>query len=208
MQNNDLEELKRFVVRRRPHVIAIAGESLDALYIKADIETALTELLDSGEISQRINVEIIDNELAKVYMNSRRAQTTDFPDYPALLREAVSLARRLQDPLPEFCQMCSADDEILCISYHPLQDCVNKDELLAALTLEFINRVNEVGVDMNRCLEHAHTLPMLQFVCGLGPRKAAQLIKVLKQNDNLLESRTKLVTLCRMGPKVCMRKLE
>ncbi len=77
-----------------------------------------------------------------------------------------------------------------------------KEELLLALTLEFINRVNEVGVDINRCLEQVQTLPMLQFVCGLGPRKAAQLVKVLKQNDNLLESRTKLVTLCRMGPKV------
>lgn len=45
---------------------------------------------------------------------------------------------------------------------------------------------------------------MLQFVCGLGPRKASHLLKILKQNDNLLESRTKLVTFCRMGPKVFM----
>lgn len=71
-----------------------------------------------------------------------------------------------------------------------------------ALSLEFINRVNEVGVDVHRCLEYPYTANMLQFVCGLGPRKAANLLKVLKQNDNLLESRTKLVTLCRMGPKV------
>lgn len=71
-----------------------------------------------------------------------------------------------------------------------------------SLSLEFINRVNEVGVDVNRCLECPYTANMLQFVCGLGVRKSAQLLKVLKQNNNLLESRTKLVTLCRMGPKV------
>jgi transcription elongation factor SPT6 len=62
----------------------------------------------------------------------------------------------------------------------------------------------KVGVDINKCLEFPHTAGLLQFVCGLGPRKASHLLKVLKQNDNLLESRTKLVTFCRMGPKVFM----
>uniref|UniRef100_A0A914VLR4 Suppressor of Ty 6 homolog n=1 Tax=Plectus sambesii TaxID=2011161 RepID=A0A914VLR4_9BILA len=203
LKEQDMEELKRFVLRRKPHVIAVSGENLDALFIKSDVEAALQELIDAGDLRQRVSVEIVDNELAKVYMNSKRAQI-DFVDYPLLLRQAISLARRLQDPLPEFCQMCTADDEILCLSYHSLQDQVMKEELLLALTLEFINRVNEVGVDINRCLEQVQTLPMLQFVCGLGPRKATQLVKVLKQNDNLLESRTKLVTLCRMGPKVFM----
>lgn len=91
------------------------------MFIKSDVEAALQELVDAGDLRQRVAVEIVDNELAKVYMNSKRAQT-DFVDYPLLLRQAISLARRLQDPLPEFCQMCTADDEILCLSYHPLQD--------------------------------------------------------------------------------------
>ena len=38
--------------------------------------------------------------------------------------------------------------------------------------------VNEVGVDPNRLLEHPHTVALLQFVCGLGPRKASSLLKV------------------------------
>jgi len=42
-------------------------------------------------------------------------------EYPALLRQAVSLGRRLQDPLLEFAQLCNADDDILCLHYHPLQ---------------------------------------------------------------------------------------
>lgn len=53
-------------------------------------------------------------------------------------------------------------------------------------------------------MEFSHTASVLQFVCGLGPRKSAHLIKLLKQNESLLESRTKLVTMCRMGPKVFM----
>lgn len=63
----------------------------------------------------------MENELAKVYMNSKRAEA-DFADFPATLRQAISLARRLRDPLPEFCQLYTPDQEILCLSYHPLQD--------------------------------------------------------------------------------------
>jgi transcription elongation factor SPT6 len=59
-----------------------------------------------------------------------------------------------------------------------LQDCVTKEELSNALTLEFVNRVNEVGVDVNRALDYPHTAPLLQFVCGLGPRKGTHLLKV------------------------------
>lgn len=58
------------------------------------------------------------------------------------------------------------------------QDAVPKEDLLEALYLEFVNRVNEVGVDINQVLSFPYTAPLLQFVCGLGPRKASQIIKV------------------------------
>lgn len=59
-----------------------------------------------------------------------------------------------------------------------LQDVVAKEEILNALSLEFVNRVNEVGVDVNRCVAHPHTATLVQFVCGLGPRKGYHLLKV------------------------------
>ncbi|XP_013922018.1 PREDICTED: transcription elongation factor SPT6-like [Thamnophis sirtalis] len=77
-----------------------------------------------------------------------------------------------------------------------------KEELLGSLYCEFINRVNEVGVDVNRAIAHPHSQALLQFVCGLGPRKGAHLLKILKQNNTRLENRTQLVTMCHMGPKV------
>ena len=85
-----------------------------------------------------------------------------------------------------------------------LQDTVPKEELVNALYLEFVNRVNEVGVDVNRCVAHPHTAPLVQFVCGLGPRKGYHLLKTLKQHNSRLENRTQLVTMTqnRMGPKV------
>uniref|UniRef100_A0A915AX80 Suppressor of Ty 6 homolog n=5 Tax=Parascaris univalens TaxID=6257 RepID=A0A915AX80_PARUN len=202
LKRQDMEYLGKFIAKRRPHVVAICGENLHAYYLKRDIEIMLRQLAESNNLPV-IPVEIVDNEAAKVYMHSKQA-ATEFPDYPLLLKQAVSLGRLLLDPLIEYCHMCNIDQDVLCISYHPLQTEINKDDLMFALSLEFINRVNEVGVDVHRCLEYPYTANMLQFVCGLGPRKAANLLKVLKQNDNLLESRTKLVTLCRMGPKVFM----
>ena len=41
-----------------------------------------------------------------------------------------------------------------------------------------MTKVNEVGVDVNFCLEHKHTEAMVPFICGLGPRKANALLKV------------------------------
>ena len=90
----------------------------------------------------------------------------------------------------------------MCLKYHPLQDQLAKEELLETLYLEFVNRTNEVGVDINRAINYPHTASLLQFVCGLGPRKLQALIKTLKQNNQRLENRTQLVTVCHMGPKV------
>lgn len=53
-----------------------------------------------------------------------------------------------------------------------------KEELLGALYCEFINRVNEVGVDVNRAIAHPYTQSLVQYVCGLGPRKGSHLLKV------------------------------
>ncbi|KAK5973182.1 Transcription elongation factor spt6 [Trichostrongylus colubriformis] len=194
---------KKFVERRRPHVIGLCGENLESIRLRRDLEECLNSMVADGEISRAPPVYILDNEAAKVYMLSKGA-ITEHSGYPPTLLQAISLARLLLDPLWEYAHLWNADDDIFCLNFHPLQSEVSKDDLSNALSRELINRVNEVGVDVNRCLEHPHTANVLQFVCGLGPRKATHLLKMLKQHDHLLESRTKLVTLCRMGPKVFM----
>ena len=110
-----------------------------------------------------------------------------------MLRQAVSIARRLQDPLIEFAQLCNTDEDILCLRLHPLQDAVSKDALLHTLQLEFINRVNEMGVDVNRCVAHAHTAPLIQFVCGLGPRKGYNVLKVTTHTKYHQHSRYRII---------------
>ncbi|CAF1501278.1 unnamed protein product, partial [Didymodactylos carnosus] len=55
------------------------------------------------------------------------------------------------------------------------------------------------GVDLNRCVTYPHTANVLQFVCGLGPRKASHLLKFWKQSNSHLENRTYLVVKYKMG---------
>ncbi|XP_029922869.1 transcription elongation factor SPT6 [Myripristis murdjan] len=196
----DIDSLKKFLSTKKPHMIAVSGENRDAQLVIDDIKRTVSELEQESSFPS-IAVELVDNELAILYMNSKKSEA-DFRDYPPLLRQAVSVARKIQDPLVEYAQVCSSDEDILCLKLHPLQDNVGKEDLLNALQCEFINRVNEVGVDVNRAMAHPYTQSLVQYICGLGPRKGAHLLKILKQNNTRLENRTQLVTTCHMGPKV------
>ena len=70
--------------------------------------------------------------------------------------------------------------------------------------MEFINRVCEVGVDINQCVAHNHMSNLVQFVAGLGPRKGQALLKTLRQmkSSQRLENRNQLVLQCHMGPNI------
>ncbi|CAK1551238.1 unnamed protein product [Leptosia nina] len=196
----DLTALRRFIFNKKPHVIVIGGESREALNIKADVSECIQQLIEDEQFP-RIPIEIADNHISKIYSNSIRGRN-DFREYPDVLRQAICQARLLQDPLMEISQLCGPDEEILCLRYHPLQDQINKEDLLEGIELEFVNRVNEVGVDVNEAVLTGRGTELLQFVCGLGPRKAQALIKLFKQTNQKLENRTQLVTVCHMGPKV------
>lgn len=200
MKEADLLSLKNWIRNKKPHVIVIGGESRDSIMIQQDLKEIVKELMDEEQFPN-VAVEIVENELAKIYSNSNRS-IADFRDWPQLLRQAASLARKMQDPLVEYSQLCTHDEEILCLRYHPLQDQLPKEYLLENLYLEFINRTNEVGVDINLAVQNSLTLNLVQFICGLGPRKGQALIKILKQTNQRLENRTQLVTACHMGPKV------
>lgn len=172
------------------------------MYLRTRLEEIVIDLQRDEEefqkISEPIKVLLVDTELPKIYSQSRKGES-DFRDYPVKLRQAISQGRRLQDPLLEFSQLFNYDKEILLIKYHPLQDLIDRDQLLSALEQLFISRTNEVGVDLNRCITYSHTANVLQFVCGLGPRKATHLIKYFKQHDLKLENRTFLVVNYNMG---------
>jgi transcription elongation factor SPT6 len=203
-KEGDLQLLKKFIVKYRPHVVAVGSADRKAVDIRNDVDEILKELNTNDEHQfPQINCFLMDDNLAKVYANSERGNQ-DFREYPNILKQAVSIARRMQDPLIEFSQLTGPENEITSLRYHPMQDCLTEEELLEGLTTEFINRTNEVGVDINECVAHPYMSYLVQFVGGLGPRKGAWLLKTLRQmqSSQRLENRQQLVTLCHMGPKV------
>ncbi|XP_069160471.1 transcription elongation factor SPT6-like [Procambarus clarkii] len=199
-KKGDIRRMQDFITRCKPHVISICGQSREALMVKEDLIQILKDL-EKQEWFPKINTEIIDNDLAHIYAMSKKGEA-DFLDYPPLLRQAISVGRRVQDPLIEFSQLCNADEELLNIKFHSLQDQLNSKELLDALYTEFVNCTNEVGVDLNRAVAHPYTQNLVQFVCGLGPRKANLLIRNMKQNNHRLENRNQLVVNFHKGPKI------
>ena len=76
----------------------------------------MIEELVQEEQFPKILVTLMSDNLARVYANSKRADQ-DFREFPPVLRQAVSLARRFQDPLIEFSQLTGPENEILALRY-------------------------------------------------------------------------------------------
>ena len=115
---------------------------------------------------------------AHIFRHSERGKS-EFPDFPPNLRAAISLARFVQDPLLELCSMWSLEAhdpaaEVLKLNLHPRWEEIPKHLLVTALERELVSTVNKTGVDINYIArqEQRTRQSVLQFVSGLGPRKA------------------------------------
>jgi transcription elongation factor SPT6 len=201
-KEKEIEILTMFIRNKRPHGIAICTDDRNATTVARDLEDLIHQMTADDASFPPIKVILVDNNLAKVYANTNKSNT-DFRDHPPVLKQAISVGRRLQDPLVEFSQLCNPENDILCLRYHTHQEAVGEEILLSCLNQVFINIVNKVGVDINECVAHPHTSNLVQFIGGLGPRKGASLLKTLRSMSNpRLENRQQLVTSCHMGPKV------
>lgn len=67
--------LLRFILRKKPHVIVIGGESREALTIKVDVSECVQQLVEDEQFP-RIPIEIADNHISKIYSNSIRGRVS------------------------------------------------------------------------------------------------------------------------------------
>ncbi len=181
----DLNKLENLIEKSKPDVIIISCENKDALILQDDVKQILRSIKDGSGIK----VEIIDNEIAKIFEGTKQSEQEFGSNLPGLVKQSIALARYVQDPLLCFSQLCNQERDILGYKFHPMQQNLisindggrqsdDATRLLRHLEIEFINRVNEVGVDLNRCNQCSHTAYCLQFVAGLG--------KILKKLSQLL----------------------
>ena len=136
-----------------------------------------------------IMVVMVNESGASVYSASDAART-EFPDHDITVRGAVSIGRRLMDPLAELVKI-----EPKAIGVGQYQHDVDQDELQRALDDVVVSCVNAVGVEVNTA-----SAQLLSYVSGLGPALAENIVKHRDEEGPFL-SREELKRVKRLGPK-------
>lgn len=192
----DVQNLVEIVKRRKPDVIGVSGFTVETRKLHKDLEEivkkhnlVVTGNNDEDGREQKLPVVIVDDEVARLYHTSERAQS-EHPTLPRMAKYCVGLARFLQSPLYEY---ASLKDNIISISFHPDQDLLPPEKLRQSIEAAMVDIVNIVGVDLNEATNNPYVGNILPYIAGLGPRKAQHLIKVTQMNGGVWNSRQDLV---------------
>lgn len=194
----DVGSFVELVDRRRPDVIGVSGMSPEA----RKLYKLLIEVVDNKdlrgatytddrdeEVSDRLEVVVVNDEVARLYQHSDRAKK-DHPGFAPLTHYCVALGKYLQSPLREY---ASLGRDVVSIQFKPGQQLVAQELLLKQLETALVDMVNLVGVDINEAVTDMSTANLLPYVCGLGPRKAAHLLKIVNMNGGLVNNRAELL---------------
>lgn len=177
----------------------IAARKLTTLVEQYDIEaiaigngTASREteqFVNSLRFGREVQVFVVSEEGASIYSASKTARE-EFPDYDVTVRGAVSIGRRLIDPLAELVKI-----DAKSIGVGQYQHDVDQSKLKAALDQTVESCVNLVGVNVNTASRH-----LLTYVSGLGPALAQNIVDYRAANGPF-RSRKELLKVPRMGAK-------
>ena len=142
----------------------------------------------SGDHRGVIPVFVVSEDGASVYSASKTARE-EFPDEDVTVRGAVSIGRRLMDPLAELVKI---DPKSIGVGQY--QHDVDQSKLKQQLDQTVMSCVNSVGVNLNTASQH-----LLQYVSGLGPALAKNIVDYRKENG-AFTSRAQLKKVPRLGP--------
>ncbi|MCM1348145.1 MAG: RNA-binding transcriptional accessory protein [Firmicutes bacterium] len=145
-------------------------------------------LVNSG-IAAMAHVEKVSEQGASIYSASDVARR-EFPDLDLTFRSAVSIGRRLQDPLAELVKI---DPKSIGVGQY--QHDVNQTKLRDALHFTVERCVNEVGVNINTA-----SVELLGYVAGIGPVLASNIVAYRKENGDF-KSRSEIKKVPRLGAK-------
>ena len=181
---NDVEgakkELKALIAKHKVNVIAIGNGTASR-----ESENFVSNMIK--EIPEDVHYAIVSEAGASVYSASKLA-TEEYPDINVSLRGAISIARRLQDPLAELVKI---DPKAIGVGQY--QHDVNQTKLTESLSGVVENAVNEVGVDVNTA-----TPSLLSYVSGINKTIANNIVKYRDENGKLKE-RKELLKVAKLG---------
>ena len=139
-------------------------------------------------MSNAPQVFVVSEDGASVYSASKTARD-EFPDEDVTVRGAVSIGRRLMDPLAELVKI---DPKSIGVGQY--QHDVDQTKLKQQLDMTVESCVNQVGVDLNTASQH-----LLQYVSGLGPALAKNIVDYRREHG-AFTSRAQLKKVPRLGP--------
>jgi uncharacterized protein len=141
------------------------------------------------KFNRDIQVFVVSEDGASVYSASKTARD-EFPDYDVTVRGAVSIGRRLMDPLAELVKI---DPKSIGVGQY--QHDVDQTQLKNTLDKVVESSVNSVGVELNTASSH-----LLTYVSGLGPQLAKNIVEYRAENGPF-KSRKELLKVGRLGAK-------
>jgi uncharacterized protein len=140
-------------------------------------------------LSSSIDIFLVSEAGASIYSASEIARE-EFPDLDLTYRSAVSIGRRLMDPLAELIKI---DPRSIGVGQY--QHEVHQGKLKEALDQTVISCVNSIGVQVNTA-----SIPLLSYIAGLGPSLAANIVQYREQHGPF-KSRDSLKKVPRLGDK-------
>ncbi len=141
------------------------------------------------QFKNQIQVFVVSEAGASIYSASKIARD-EFPNYDVTVRGAVSIGRRLQDPLAELVKI-----DAKSIGVGQYQHDVDQTKLKSSLDTSVELCVNSVGVNINTA-----SVPLLSYVSGIGPKLAENLVNYREENG-AFSSREKIKNVPRLGGK-------
>lgn len=182
-QRNQAKELiKKLIAKHNVNCISIGNGT-------ASKETEIFAAEVLREINADVSYMVVSEAGASVYSASKLA-AAEFPQYDVSLRSAVSIARRLQDPLAELVKI---DPKAIGVGQY--QHDMPPKELDAALDGVIEDAVNSVGVDLNTA-----SAPLLSRVSGINSTVAKNIVEFRDENGEFKE-RSQLKKVPKLGAK-------
>ena len=183
------DALASMIEKYRIEAIAI-GNGTASRETKGFVEMVVGEMGDKRlEMrDKRLEVFVVSEDGASVYSASKVARD-EFPDEDVTVRGAVSIGRRLMDPLAELVKI---DPKSIGVGQY--QHDVDQTKLKHSLDQTVESCVNSVGVNLNTASVH-----LLTYVSGLGPALAANIVSY-RRDHGAFTSRAQLKHVPRLGP--------
>ena len=168
----------------------VEAYKIDAIAVGNGTASRETErFLQNIHYPRKVQVFVVNESGASIYSASKVARE-EFPDKDVTVRGAVSIGRRLIDPLAELVKI---DPKSIGVGQY--QHDVDQSKLKGALDYTVESCVNSVGVNLNTA-----SIQLLSYVSGVGPLLASNIVKYRSENGDFA-SRQDLMNVPRMGAK-------